>query len=80
MRLGLTGDCNMFYYNKPKPKFSLFSVVIYNGVRTEVVSDVVCYGSNSNGVTCAWYYVPTLLNDFIYVELVPETDLQDLKK
>ena len=32
-------------------------------------------GYSDDDVMCPWYYVPTLLDNFIYIELVPETDL-----
>lgn len=58
----------------PPPKFNQFEPVLYNGIRTEIANSANYYAFNDD-VMCPWYYVPTLLDNFIYIELVPETDL-----
>ncbi|MCX8580103.1 hypothetical protein J3U18_00145 [Gilliamella sp. B3482] len=59
----------------PIPKFNQFDPVLYDGIRTEIADSANYYAFNDDGVMCPWYYVPTLLDNYIYIELVPETDL-----
>lgn len=61
----------------PPPKFNQFDPVLYNGIRTEIADSANYYAFNDDGVMCPWYYVPTLLDDFICIELVPENDLTE---
>lgn len=69
------GEDKIYDADLPIPKFNQFDPVLYNGIRTEIANSANYYALNDNDVMCAWYYVPILLNGFIYIELVPETDL-----
>jgi hypothetical protein len=61
------------------PKFQMHDPVIFNGMRTEIASDNTYYARDGNGIMCYWYYVPILIDDFISIQLVPETDLEKIE-
>jgi hypothetical protein len=60
----------------PTPKFRMYDPVILNGTRAEIATDSIYYARNDNGVMCYWYYVQMLIDDFISIQLVAETDLE----
>ena len=69
------GEDMIYDVDLPIPKFNQFDPVLYNGIRTEIAYRTNYYAFNDDGVMCPWYYVPTLLDDFICIKPVPETDL-----
>lgn len=71
------GEDTIYDVDLPIPKFNQFAPVLYNGIRTEIADSTNYYEFNDDGVMCPCYYVPTLLDDFIYIKLVPETDLTE---
>ena len=71
------GEDTIYDVDLPIPKFNQFDPVLYDGIRTEIADSANYYAFNDDGVMCPWYYVPTLIDDFIYINLVPETDLTE---
>lgn len=62
----------------PLPKFSLFDPVFYDDIRTEIANDCIYHAYNELGVMCPWYHIPILMDGFISIQLVPETDLTEV--
>ena len=63
----------------PLPKFGLFDSVLYDGMRTEIANNDVCYAYDESGIMCPWYHIPVFIDGFISIQLVPETDLKEVK-
>lgn len=62
----------------PQSRFTKFQPVIYLGQRTEIANDDVYCAYDNDGVMCAWRYIAVNYDDFITIELVPETALSEV--